>query len=296
MTDLTNHGAPERDEVTGTTTTGHEWDGIKELNTPLPRWWLWTLYATIVWAFGYWIVYPAWPTITGFTPGFSGYSSRADVAAELAELNSFRDIQAAQLRTASLEDIRRNPDMLRIALARGKAAFGDNCAGCHGLGGAGAVNYPILTDDEWIWGGSLDEIHQTINHGIRWAQDEKSRVSEMPAFGRMGMLKKQEIAEVVEYVRSIAKLDVEKGVDLEKGKEHFTANCVACHGETGTGNKELGAPDLTDAIWLYGPSRQAMIDMVTNSRAGIMPAWAGRLDPVTIKALTIYVHNLGGGQ
>jgi cytochrome c oxidase cbb3-type subunit III len=257
---------------------------------------LWTLYATIVWAVGYWIVYPAWPTISGYTRGYIGYSSRADLAVELAELNRMRDAQAAQLRTASLEDIRKNPDMLRIALARGKAAFGDNCAGCHGQGGAGAVSYPILTDDEWIWGGSLAEIQQTINHGIRWAQDDKSRVSDMPAFGRMGMLKKQEIVEVVEYVRSIARLDVEKGVDLEKGKEHFTANCIACHGEAAKGNKEVGAPDLTDAIWLYGSSRQAMVEMVTNSRGGIMPSWAGRLDPVTIKALTVYVHSLGGGQ
>jgi cytochrome c oxidase cbb3-type subunit III len=296
MTDTTNHPATERDEVTGTDTTGHAWDGIKELNTPLPRWWLWTFYLTIIWAIGYWIVYPAWPTITGHTAGLFGYSSRAELATELRALDAFRDRQAAQLKTASLDDIRKNPEMQRIALARGKAAFGDNCAGCHGLGGQGGVGYPNLTDDEWIWGGSLAEIETTLIHGARWSQDNRTRVGDMMAFGKTGLLKKQEIEEVVEYVRSIAKLDVEKGANLAAGEELFKTNCVACHGDDGKGKKDVGAPDLTDAIWLYGSSRSVMIETVQNGRAGIMPAWSGRLDPVTIKALTIYVHSLGGGQ
>jgi cytochrome c oxidase cbb3-type subunit 3 len=296
MTDATNLPHEDRDTVTGTATTGHQWDGIKELNTPLPRWWLWTFYLTIVWAIGYWIVYPAWPTITGHTAGVFGYSSRADLGVELQKLENARTAQAAPLASATLEQIKADPNLLRIAMARGKAAFGDNCAGCHGLGGAGARSFPSLTDDEWIWGGSLAEIHQTINHGIRWTQDDKSRAGEMMAFGRTGLLKKQEISEVVEYVRSLAKLDVEKGVDVAKGKELYATNCASCHGDEAKGNKEVGAPDLTDAIWLYGASRQAMIDTVTNGRAGVMPAWTGRLDPIAIKALTVYVHSLGGGQ
>jgi cytochrome c oxidase cbb3-type subunit III len=296
MTDTTDHNAPERDEITGTPTTGHVWDGIRELNTPLPRWWLWTLYLTIVWAIGYWIVYPAWPTLTGHTAGLFGYSSRAELGVELKALETARDRQAAQLRNASLEDIRKSPEMLRIALARGKAAFGDNCAGCHGAGGQGGVGYPNLTDDEWIWGGSLSEIETTLNHGARWSQDNRTRAGDMMAFGKTGMLKKPEIEQVVEYVRSIAKLDVERGAELAKGEETFKTNCAACHGDDGKGKKEVGAPDLTDAIWLYGSSRKVMTETVQNGRAGIMPAWGGRLDPVTIKALTVYVHSLGGGQ
>jgi cytochrome c oxidase cbb3-type subunit 3 len=296
MTDAANHHHAETDPVTGTTTTGHEWDGIRELNTPLPRWWLWTLYLTIVWAVGYMIVYPAWPTITSHTAGLFGYSSRADVAVELGKLEALRDAQAAQLKTASLEQIKASPDMLRIALARGKAAFGDNCAACHGLGGAGAVGFPSLTDDDWLWGGKLSDIETTITHGIRWTQNNQSRTGEMLAFGRTGVLKKPEIEQVVDYVRSIAKLDVPKGANLDAGKELYAANCAACHGEAGKGNRELGAPDLTDAIWLFGSSRTAMIETVTNGRASVMPAWTGRLDPVTIKSLTVYVHSLGGGQ
>jgi cytochrome c oxidase cbb3-type subunit III len=296
MSDATSHDAPERDELTGTHTTGHEWDGIRELNTPLPRWWLWTFYLTIIWAVGYWIVYPAWPTLNGHTAGLLGYSSRADLAVELQSLETFRDRQAAQLRTSSLDDIRKSPEMLRIALARGKAAFGDNCAGCHGVGGAGGVGYPNLTDDDWIWGGSLGDIETTLIHGARWSQDNRTRVGEMLAFGKSGILKKPEIEQVVEYVRSIAKLDVERGTDLVAGEKLYRDNCASCHGDAGKGNREVGAPDLTDAIWLYGSSRKVMTETVQNGRAGIMPAWGGRLDPVTIKALTVYVHSLGGGQ
>jgi cytochrome c oxidase cbb3-type subunit III len=291
-----SHHEPEIDRITGTPTTGHSWDGIKELNTPLPRWWLWTFYLTIVWALAYWVVYPAIPLISSHTTGLFGYSSRADVAAELAKLQTQRNAQAAGLNDATLEQIKANPDLQRIALARGKAAFGDNCSPCHGTGATGAVGYPNLVDDEWIWGGNLDDIHKTILHGIRWEQNAETRVGNMPAFGRTGMLKRDEITEVVEFVRSIAKLDVEKTANLAKGKEIYDANCAACHGEAGKGNKELGAPDLTDAIWLYGSSRQVMAEGLVNGRGAVMPAWSGRLDAVTIKALTIYVSSLGGGQ
>jgi cytochrome c oxidase cbb3-type subunit III len=284
------------DAVTGRTTTGHEWDGIRELNTPLPRWWLWTLYLTIVWAVGYMIVYPAWPLISSHTRGVLGYSSRAELAADMQALEAARSRQAAGLQSADLAQIKADPGLLRIALARGKAAFGDNCVGCHGQGGAGALSYPALVDDDWIWGGKLDDIALTIRHGVRWTQDERTRMGDMPAFVRTGMLKKAEAELAVEYVRSLARLDVLPGVDLAKAKEVFDTNCASCHGEQGKGNREVGSPDLTDAIWLYGSSRQAMNEGVANGRGGAMPAWAGRLDPVTIKALTIYVHSLGGGE
>jgi cytochrome c oxidase cbb3-type subunit 3 len=296
MAELSHKDHHDVDAITGQTTTGHSWDGIRELNTPLPRWWLWTFYLTIIWSIGYWVVYPAWPLIASHTTGVLGYSSRAEVAEELKLLETRRDQQASALRTASLSDIRNDPNLLRLATARGKSAFGDNCAGCHGLGGTGGGGYPNLVDDEWIWGGSLDEITTTINHGIRWEQDTKTRLGQMLAFGRTGQLKRDEIAQVSEYVRSIAKLDVDAKADLAAGAKLFEANCASCHGAEGKGNKEFGAPDLTDAIWLYGSSRQAIHETIYNGRNGIMPAWSTRLDPVTIKALTVYVHALGGGQ
>lgn len=286
----------ERDAVTGTSTTGHEWDGIKELNTPLPRWWVNLFYITIVWSIGYWVVYPAWPMVTGYTKGLFEYSSRAEVAKDLADLKTRRGAQAAGLENASLEDIRKSPDLSRIALAQGKAAFGDNCIPCHGVGGVGGKGYPNLIDDEWLWGGTLADIQQTLNHGIRWTMDDKTRVGDMMAFGKQGLLKKDEVETVVEYVRSLAKLDVDAKADLAKGKTLFGENCASCHGDEGKGNKDVGAPNLTDAIWLYGSDRQSMMDSVHAGRMGAMPAWNSRLDPVTIKSLTVYVHSLGGGK
>ena len=284
------------DRLTGTSTTGHAWDGIKELNTPLPRWWLWTFYLTIIWSVAYWVVYPAWPLMTTHTKGLFGYSSRANVAQDLADLSARRGAQAKALETASLEEIRTNPELSRIANARGKAAFGDNCAGCHGLGGAGAKGYPNLNDDDWIWGGKLDDIQKTILNGVRWSTDDATRLSVMSAFGRDGILKKEEVRAVANHVRVLAGLPTEQGAELAKGKELFAGNCAACHGDAGKGNPEVGAPNLTDPIWLYGSDIDSLVETIHNGRGGVMPAWTGRLDPVTIKALTVYVHGLGGGQ
>ncbi len=286
------------DDISGTATTGHEWDGIRELETPMPRWWLWTLYLCIAWAVGYWVLYPAWPLLSDNTRGLLAYSSRADVAAELDALNARRAVMAAGLETASLEQIKASPDLFRIAVARGKAAFGDNCSGCHGLGGGGAKGgYPNLNDDDWIWGGSLDQIHTTLLHGIRWSATSETRISMMPAFGlKDALLKPVEIDAVANYVRSLSNLLTEAGAKLDQGKELFAANCAACHGEAGKGNPELGAPNLTDQIWLYGSDIKSVTETIKYSRAGVMPAWKDRLDPVTIKAITVYVHSLGGGQ
>jgi cytochrome c oxidase cbb3-type subunit III len=286
----------EIDGVTGTATTGHEWDGIRELNTPLPRWWLTIFYATIVWAFGYWVVYPAWPLIHGATSGIIGYATRLDVEADLAALRVLRATQSQGLAEASLEQIRTDPALLRIAMAQGKAAFGDNCAGCHGVGGGGAKGYPNLNDDDWIWGGALAAIQTTLQHGIRVATDPDTRQSQMPAFGRDGILKRDEIDAVASHVRAIAGLSVEPKADLVKGRALFEQNCAACHGPAGKGNQELGAPNLTDAISLYGMDVASLAETIGNGRGGAMPAWRSRLDATTIKALTVYVHSLGGGQ
>jgi cytochrome c oxidase cbb3-type subunit 3 len=285
----------EVDSVSGRSTTGHEWDGIKELNTPLPRWWILTFYATILWAIGYWVVYPAWPLVTGYTTGLFHYSTRASVADELANLETLRGEKMKVLGSTSLAEIEKDPALLSLARARGRTVFGDNCAPCHGSGGAGAKGFPNLNDDDWLWGGSLDQIMQTIQFGAR-SGHAKAHEAQMLAFGRDAILKKDEIVTVANYVRSLSGLSTAPGFDSAAGKKIFAENCVSCHGEEGKGNQEFGAPNLTDKIWLYGSDEATLVETVTNGRAGVMPAWNGRLDPVTIKALTVFVHSLGGGK
>lgn len=292
----TVHPREEHDAVTGRTTTGHEWDGIKELNTPLPRWWINIFYATILWSLAYWVVYPSWPLISSHLPGVIAYSSRADVAVELDALKAKRAAQAADLGAVDLAAIKADPKLLSMALAQGKAAFGDNCAPCHGLGGGGSKGYPNLNDDDWLWGGTLTEIHTILLHGVRSSNDSNTRISAMPAFGRDGILKKEEIRTVSNYVRVLAGQPAEAGYNAPAGAKIYAENCAACHGDTGKGNKDLGAPNLSDAITLYGNGIEDIVETVTISRAGLMPAWAARLDPVTIKSLTVYVHSLGGGK
>ncbi|MBX9741650.1 MAG: cytochrome-c oxidase, cbb3-type subunit III [Beijerinckiaceae bacterium] len=283
------------DAHTGMSTTGHEWDGIRELNTPLPRWWLWMLYATIVWAFGYMIVYPAVPLVASYTTGVFGWSSRGAVTQELAALGEQRAPMVAALSKATLPDIEKNPTLLAFARAQGKAAFGDNCAGCHGAGGGGGKGYPNLVDDEWIWGGTLDDISQTLTYGIR-STDPKARVGNMPAFGADGLLKPTEISLVADYVRSLSSLPLEGKPDLKAGAKVFEENCSACHGAEGKGMQELGAPNLTDQIWLYGSDKATIVEGLHKGRGAVMPHWGDRLDAGTIKALAVYVHTLGGGR
>jgi cytochrome c oxidase cbb3-type subunit III len=286
----------EKDAVTGTTTTGHEWDGIKELNTPLPRWWVYMFYASIVWAIGYWVVYPAWPTISGYTSGWFEYSTRAQLRTELAALEELRGEKAAGLAAAPLPNIVRDPILLSLARARGRVAFADNCAPCHGSGAAGSKGYPNLNDDEWLWGGTLDEIKQTLDFGIRSGHAKAREGSMMPFGGKDGILKPAEIKAVANFVRSLAGLSVAAGIDLDAGSKLFAANCAACHGDDGKGKLEIGAPNLADKIWLYGSDEAAIIETITNGRGGVMPAWSERLDPVTLKALTVYVYSLSGGK
>jgi cytochrome c oxidase cbb3-type subunit 3 len=283
-----------RDEYTGVETTGHVWDGIRELNNPLPRWWLWTFYASIVWSIGYWVVMPAWPLIGSYTEGVIGYSSRAVVAERIAEAKAAQSQYVEQIADASLDQIEANPELLAFAIAGGRSAFAVNCSQCHGLGAAGAVGYPNLNDDDWIWGGSLDAISQTITYGIRNDHDE-ARFGPMPAFVRDGMIDREQANDVAEYVLSLSG-NAEDAAAAERGAEVFAEQCASCHGEDAVGNPELGAPNLTDRIWLYGGDKATILETVINGRAGVMPPWVDRLSPATIKQLAIYVHSLGGGQ
>ncbi len=292
---MADESHPHVDDVTGTVTTGHVWDGIRELNTPLPRWWLWTFYLTIIWAVGYWVVYPSWPLVSSYTVGIFNWQSRQAIIEDLAALKVQRAAMSDRIAAASLQDVVADPALLSFATAQGRAAFADNCAPCHGAGGGGAKGYPNLNDDDWLWGGKLDEIAQTIRYGAR-STDNKGRQGGMPAFGRDGILKRNQIEAAADYARSLSGLPMVPTQDLALGKQVFAETCSVCHGAEGTGNREVGAPNLKDSIWLYGSSKETVIEGLSNGRGGVMPAWAGRLDETTIKALTVYVHSLGGGE
>jgi cytochrome c oxidase cbb3-type subunit 3 len=284
----------EIDQATGTETTGHEWDGIKELNTPLPRWWLWVLYATIIWSIGYWVLYPAWPTFAGYTPGVLNQSQRDDVAVAVAALKTQRAEEAKALAGATLEQIEADPNLLQFAREAGKSAFGDNCSTCHGSGAQGFKGYPNLNDDVWLWGGKLDDIRHTIQVGVRSAHPE-TRMSQMPAYGRDGLLEPKQIDDLTEYVLSISGQAAD-ATAAARAEPVFKEQCAACHGEDGKGLREFGAPNLTDKEWLYGGTKADIRGQIVNGRGGVMPTWGARLDPMTIDALAVYVHSLGGGE
>jgi cytochrome c oxidase cbb3-type subunit 3 len=284
----------ELDHDTGTPTTGHDWDGIKELDTPLPRWWVIVFYATIVWAFAYWVFMPSWPGITGYLKGTRNHSDRVNVTRDLAALGSERAAYGEQLRGLSLAEIEQNPKLLSFALDAGRAAFGDNCATCHGSGGQGAIGYPNLADDDWLWSGTLSDIRHTIEVGVR-STNPQTRRETMPSFGRDKMLSTAEISDMVEYVTSLSGGAAEVAA-IARAAPVFAAQCSACHGPAAKGNPTMGAPNLTDMIWLYGGDRNSIRATLTTAHAGVMPTWGGRLNPLTLDALAIYVHSLGGGQ
>lgn len=284
------------DDATGVETVGHEWDGIEELNNPLPRWWLWTFYLCILFAIGYVVVYPAIPMLRSGTPGLWGWTSRGDLAQETNEAQRQRAGVMARLAATPIEKLPSDPALMQAAVSGGRAAFRVNCVQCHGAGAAGVVGlYPNLNDDEWLWGGNLQEIEQTITHGIRQPGDDQTRTSMMPSFGRDALLTSAQIEDVTSHVRTLSGLE-KRNASSTRGAELFAANCVACHGASGKGDRQFGAPNLTDAIWLYGGSREAIGATLTNAHGGVMPAWAAKLDPVTIRMLAAYVHSLGGGE
>ncbi|WP_309664646.1 cytochrome-c oxidase, cbb3-type subunit III [Tabrizicola sp.] len=278
-------------------TTGHQWDGIEELNNPLPRWWVWVFYATIVWGIGYTVAYPAWPLITGATPGVIGGSTRADVAAEIERFDAANSAIKAKLVAADLNAIGSDPDLAGYAERAGAAVFRTNCTTCHGSGAAGFVGkgYPNLLDDDWLWGGTMEDIHLTITHGIRNTTDPDARYSEMPKYGVDELLDATQIGQVVEHVLKISGQEHD-AVAAEAGATVFAENCAACHMEDGAGDRTQGAPKLTDAIWLYGGTREAITYTVTNARFGVMPNWNKRLSEDDIRAVAFYVHSRGGGE
>jgi cytochrome c oxidase cbb3-type subunit 3 len=283
----------EVDPVTGQPTTGHVWDGIRELNRPLPRWWLWTFYATIAWAAVYVVLYPAFPLVRGATGGILGYSTRGEVADAMTVARNAQASRLEQVAALPLEEIRADSELMRFAVQGGRSAFRVNCVQCHGSGAAGSPGYANLNDDDWLWGGTLDEIHQTIAYGVR-SEHPDTRSTEMPAFGA-DLLTQPEIGAVAEYVLSLSGADHDAAAARD-GETVFADYCAACHGETGAGDREFGAPALNDAIWLYRGDRDAILTQIASPRHGVMPAWIGRLDETVIKQLSLYVHALGGGE
>jgi cytochrome c oxidase cbb3-type subunit 3 len=285
------------DEPTGTVTTGHVWDGIRELDTPLPRWWLWLFYATIVWAVIYWVLFPAWPMLKQATPGVLGYSSRQDVETDLRTVAAGRAVLDEKIAALSFDEIRADPALMDHARRSGASAFKIACVQCHGTGAEGSqkLGYPNLNDDDWLWGGTPEEVFTTISHGVRDKADPKSRSSAMPAYGALGLLKPDQISDVADYVLSLAGTEHDAAA-AERGAAVYNAQCFACHGKTGEGNKALGAPALRDAIWLYGGSHADIVAQVTNPRMGMMPSWSARFGEADRKKLALYVHSLGGGE
>jgi cytochrome c oxidase cbb3-type subunit 3 len=281
----------EKDPVSGTNTTGHEWDGIKELDTPLPKWWLTTFYACIIWAIGYWVVYPSWPTLNDYAKGVFETTNRLEHAKEMEAVKQSRMVWTTKFEGKDIEEVANDSELLNYAMAGGRVIFADNCQPCHGASGSGAKNFPVLADDDWLWGGDLDSIQTTILYGIRSGHEDE-RVSDMPNFVEDETLTPAQAEMVADYVMSLSG----QGSASEEAKVLFEDNCAACHSEDGSGQQALGGPRLNDGIWLYGGGKDAVLSQIMKPKHGVMPAWVGRLSETEIKQVAIYVHSLGGGQ
>ncbi|MBW8880721.1 MAG: cytochrome-c oxidase, cbb3-type subunit III [Asticcacaulis sp.] len=293
----TNNKTPasgDIDDVTGIETTGHEWDGLKELNVPAPRWWLIVWLVTIVFSIGYWVVYPAWPTLTGATRGTAGWTQFKKLKTEQAEITPRQGAYLDRFHTASFAQVKADPDLYEFARAGGAVVFKENCAACHGAGGEGRKGYPNLNDDDWLFGGTVDDVYHTIQVGSR-STDPDTHATMMPAFG--AMLKPQEIDDLAVYVGQLQHgAPANPSAAWTDGQALFATNCASCHGASGEGNRTLGAPKLNDAIWLYGGEKATLVQTITNARAGVMPTWKHRLSADDQRMVAVYVHSLGGGE
>jgi cytochrome c oxidase cbb3-type subunit III len=281
------------DAPTGTQTVGHEWDGIEELDTPMPRWWVITFWLTVIWGVAYIVLYPAIPLVNSATQGIWNWSSRGQLEAELKAETLRRAPVTNALAAIPVEQLADDERLYQAAIEGGRAAFKVHCVQCHGSGAAGSQGYPNLNDDDWLWGGDLPAIHYTLTHGIRQPDHEPTRFSQMPAFA--GALSPSEIDAATAYVQSLSG-KAKSNASSAAGAAIFANNCASCHGNDGKGLREFGAPNLTDGIWLHGGDTASIKTTINNSRFGVMPRWNNRLDPVTIKMLAAYVHSLGGGE
>lgn len=267
-------------------TTGHVWDDdLREFNNPLPKWWLYTYYATIVFAVIYWILYPAWPLVSDYTKGVLGWSQIGELRQEQEEAKALQGKYKEKLAGLAVADIMKDPETRAFAVSTGKAIFGDKCAPCHGSAGQGKVGlFPNLTDDDWLYGGDAETILASITDG---------RQGMMPA--QKGVLTDAQITNVADYVLSMNGEQVD-AASTQAGKEVYAASCAMCHGDDGKGNPMMGAPNLADKIWLYGGDRESVLKTIADGRSGLMPTFKTKLDPIEIKQVAVYVHQLGGGK
>jgi len=285
----------EQDPVTGRETTGHEWNGIKELDTPVPRGILLFLIVTHIWAVGWWFFAPTWPLGTTYTKGLLGIDQRTMVEERVVEGQQARQDWMARIESEPYDQILADENLMQIVRSSGRQLFGDNCAACHGRDARGRANYPDLTDGDWIWGSGPEAIEQTMRVGVNTEHPE-SRIGQMPAFGRDGMLERDQVRAVAAYVYSLThpEFSTPENVErIEAGQQVFAETCSACHGETGEGSAEAGAPNLTDNYWLYGGDMDTIIATVHGGRQGHMPTWDERLTNAEIRILSLYVHDLG---
>jgi cytochrome c oxidase cbb3-type subunit III len=281
----------ERDPHTGYLTTGHEWNGIKELNSPVP-WAVWVFIAvTHLFAVIYWILMPTWPLLTTYTKGLLGHNDRVEVQEAVREAARDRAIWTDRVSANSYQTVLSDAALLAKVRETGRTLFGDNCAACHGREARGAHRFPDLTTEYWLWGGSPEAVAETIRVGIN-SPHPKSRVSQMLAFGRDGMLQRAAIDNVVAYVRSLSGAAGVPPAAVAAGATIFKETCASCHGETAKGNPDVGAPDLTGTRWIYGSDAEAIYETVWGGRRGYMPSWEGRLSDVERKILTLYLIDL----
>jgi cytochrome c oxidase cbb3-type subunit III len=288
----------EKDPVSGQKTTGHEWNGIKELDTPVPLGILIFIVVTHVWALLWWVLMPTFPLGTTYTKGILDTDQRKIVELDLTEAQAQRAARMKAIETSSYEDILANEDLMKLVRTTGHQLFGDNCAACHGADGRGRANYPDLTDADWLWGGGPEKIAETMKIGIN-STHQNTRVAQMPAFGRDAILDRNQVTNVGTYVQSLSDPAVSTAQNIEQmkaGREIFLTTCAACHGEDGKGNREVGAPNLTDQHWVYGGDLQTIINTIHGGRQGHMPTWDERLTPAEIKILSLYVASLGTKQ
>lgn len=279
----------ERDPYTGHMMTGHEWNGIKELNAPVPRIVNISYVLAIACAVLLWILLPSFPIGSTFTPGILDIKQHTDVDEALLDAQKERAAWEKRIKQESFQEIAADPKLMLIIRQAGKALFGTNCAACHGLDGTGGPGYPNLTDKAWLWGGEPDQVMETLSVGINSANPD-TRSSQMPAFGRDEMLPEDNIKELAGYVHDLSTSNAASAP--ESVKALFSDNCSACHGEDAKGSIEMGAPDLTDAEWIYGGDVAAVHTTIWSGRQGVMPSWVERLSEVDRKILTLYVLDL----
>lgn len=277
----------EKDPVTGTDLTGHEWDGITELDTPVPWAARWALWISIAIAALFWVFYPSFPLVTDYAKGVLGYSSRAEVSHALAKADALRADRFARFVQEDITALAQDPTLEERYGGAISKLYADNCAACHRADLSGQTGFPNLRDDHWLWSGAPEEIEITIRHGIN-AADDDTRSAQMPAFGRDQILDKPQISDVTEFVMSLSGKEHDAGA-AGRGQIVFEENCAGCHGEDGRGGLEIGAPDLGDARWIYGGSRDEIHESIYRGRQGVMPAWNGRLNDAQIRMLALYL-------